>query len=126
MLSGPSELAPRASRLRTTAQNALRRDSGHFSAYLDVCRATAAHQYIVDLQSAVCAEQVRGATGARATRRLIALGSRRVPPKFQRVGGVRVWKVDERNAIATGAHSLLSSGVTKTWTLRRPLRSSRG
>ena len=41
MLSGPSELAPRASRLRTTAQNALRRDSGHFSAYIDVCRATA-------------------------------------------------------------------------------------
>ena len=36
MLSGPSELALRASRLRTTAQNALRRDSGHFSAYLDV------------------------------------------------------------------------------------------
>ena len=41
MLSGPSELAPRASRLRTTAQNALRRDSGHFSAHLDVYRATA-------------------------------------------------------------------------------------
>ena len=58
MLSGPSEPAPRASRLQTTAQNALRRDSGHFSAYLDIGRAATVAQ-TVDSQSTVCAEQAR-------------------------------------------------------------------
>ena len=63
MLSGPSEPARRASRLQTTAQNALRRDSCHFSAHLDVCSAATVRQ-IVDSQSAVCVEHARCACAA--------------------------------------------------------------
>ena len=69
-----SETATHASRLQSTVQIALRGDSGYISGHLDVGRAATVAQ-TVDSQSTVCAERTRCLTRARATHRLIALGS---------------------------------------------------
>ena len=53
-----SETATHASRLQSTVQIALRRNSGRFSAHHDVGRAATVAQ-TVDSQSTVCAERAR-------------------------------------------------------------------
>ena len=111
MNSGPSELVPRFWP-SPTRRNALRRDSGFVGAHFDVWRVATVRQ-IVDSQSTVCVERVRCITRARASHLLTAVGSRSLPPNFQKVHTVNT-PPPNRKVTSSPAHAPRSQKAVGT------------